>query len=171
MRRNQHIKRTLKGKDSKMSRIPIFLFGLAFIPAVFSTASSGSNTLPKWVTDLINLTRNPAVCEHPFKGQNKDTVSGPVPNYELLFFTRLRSHLDYGSPLSVSIEAGERFRRAFYKGEFKGDERYISVPLYQGPFAKVVQVNETGITVDLITHIDIFIYNQKEGKPFSVLMS
>ena len=98
----------------------------------------------------------PAFNKNFFKGvflsNEEDIISDPRQNYQLNFSTRLRSHLDEGISIDNSIEAGNKFRRAFRKGKFKGDERYISVPLGFGSFAKVVQINETGITVNLITY-------------------
>ena len=100
-----------------------------------------------------------AVCERSFKGifsflsfNREDVVSGSPPNYQFSFSTKLLSHLDKGISLKDSIKAGDRFRRASRKGKFKGDDRYISTPLNWGSFAKVVQVDETGITVDVITY-------------------
>ena len=79
-------------------------------------------------------------------------MSGSPPNYQFNVPVS-RFYVDEGISLEDFIKAGNRFRRAFRKGKFRGDDRYISVSFLDwGRFAKVVQVNEMGITVDLITY-------------------
>ena len=131
-----------------------FLSYLLCLLVVFFTAPVSG----KWLFKSQKTSESAAVCEHSFfRGlffsQGAEVVSGTSPNYKFRFSTKLRSELDEGTSLEDSIKAGDRLRRAFRKGKFKGADRYISVPFLDwGGFAKVVQVDESGITVDLITY-------------------
>lgn len=134
-------------------RVYGFLFYLIGLPVFFFTAPVSG----KWPFK-DKETNESAVCESSFFSglfffQREEVVSGTPPNYKFHPSTKLRSKLDMGTSLEDSTQAGDRFRRAFRKGKFKGDDSYISVPfLDSGEFAKVVQIDETGITVDIITY-------------------
>lgn len=134
-------------------RVYGFLFCLVGLPVFFFTATANG----KWLFKGKEANKA-AVCERSFlRGlfffQREEVVFGTPPNFRFHFSTGLRSDLDRGTSLEDSTKAGDRFRRAFRKGKFKGDDRYISVPFLDwGSFAKIVQVDEAGITVDLLTY-------------------
>ena len=133
------------------------LFFLVCFPAFFFTASAKEQFLSQ--RPAIFQNHKPSkldLCKSFFKRilpfNREDTVSGPPPKYQI-HPMKQRSYLDKGAPPDDdSIEVTNKFRRALRKGKFKGDDRYISVPLDKGLFVKVVQVNETGVTVDIITY-------------------
>ena len=133
------------------------LFFLVCFPSFFFTASAKEQLLSQ--SPAIFQNHKPSkldLCKKFFKRilpfNREDIVSGPPPKYQVYPMKR-RSDLDKGAPPDDdSIKATNQFQQALRKGKFKGDDRYISVPLNEGLFAKVIQLHETGVTVDIITY-------------------